>query len=100
MSRTVVVVGGTVGVVVVVSIVVVVVSIVVSVEVVVDTSSTVVSVTSSPEASEATEVSVAYCDADCAPQPETATNRNITEILVSFTVLTLVVRDPQKSEAH
>ena len=100
MSRTVVVVGGTVVVVVVVVVIVVVVSIVVSVEVVVDTSSTVVSVTSSPEASEVTEVSVAYCDADCAPQPETTTNRKITEILASFTVLTLVVRDPQKSEAN
>ena len=78
---------------VVVVVVVVVVSIVVSV-VVVDSSSTVVSVTSGTETSVPTEVSVAYCDADCAPQPETTTTRKINENFASFTVLTFVVRDP------
>ncbi|HBZ62736.1 MAG TPA: hypothetical protein DEO42_08065 [Acidimicrobium sp.] len=86
--------------VVVVVVVVVVVSIVVSVVVVVDSSSAVVSVTTGSETSVATEVSLAYCVADCAPQPATTTNRKVTEILPSFTLLTLVVRDPQKSEAH
>ena len=97
MSRTVVVVGG---IVVVVVVVVVVVSIVVSVVVVVESSSAVVSVTAGSETSGETEVSAAYCVADCAPQPETTTNRIVAENLASFTLLTLVVRDPQKSEAH
>ena len=92
MSRTVVVVGG----IVVVVVVVVVVSIVVSVVVVIESSSAVVSVTAGSE----TEVSVAYCDADCAPQPATTTIRKVAAIFASFTLLTLVVRDPQKSEAH
>lgn len=85
---------------VVVVVVVVVVSIVVTGAVVVDSSSTVVSVTSGAETSVATDVSVAYCDADSAPQPVTITIRKVAEILASFTVLTLVVRDVQKSEAH
>ena len=88
------------GIVVVVVVVVVVASIVVTGAVVVDSSSAVVSVTSCAETSVATDVSVAYCDADSAPQPETTTNRKIAEIFASFTVLTLVVRDVQKSEAH
>ena len=96
MSRTVVVVGG----IVVVVVVVVVVSIVVSVVVVIESSSAVVSVTAGSETSGETEVSVAYCDADCAPQPATTTIRKVAAIFASFTLLTLVVRDPQKSEAH
>ncbi len=88
------------GIVVVVVVVVVVVSIVVTGAVVVDSSSTVVSVTSGAETSVATDVSVAYCDADSAPQPVTITISKVAEILASFTVLTLVVRDVQKSEAH
>ena len=85
---------------VVVVVVVVVVSIVDSVVVVADSLSAVVSVTSGTDTSGATEVSAAYCDADCAPQPETTTNKKDAEIFASFTLLTLVVRDPQKSEAH
>ena len=68
--------------------------------VVVESSSAVVSVTAGSETSGETEVSVAYCVADCAPQPATTTIRKVAEIFASFTVLTLVVRDPQKSEAH
>ena len=81
---------------VVVVVVVVVVSTVVWVVVVVS----IVSVSEVSVTSATTEVSVAYCEADCSPQPATATSNKPTKIFASFTLLTLVVRGPQKSEAH
>lgn len=94
--------GRVVVVVVVVEAVVVVDNSVVSVDSV-DSVSSVVSVTSGSElcvTSDTFDVSVAYCEADCAPQPAVTTIKKPAKIFASFTFLTLVVRGPQKSEAH
>ena len=69
----------------------------------VDSVSSVVSVTSGSElcvTSDTFDVSVTYCEADCAPQPAVTTIKKPAKIFASFTFLTLVVRGPQKSEAH
>jgi hypothetical protein len=71
--------------------------------VVVVSASSVVSVISGSElvvTSDTFDVSVAYCEADCTPQPATTTIEKHAAIFASFTHLTLVASGAQKSEAH
>ena len=94
-SSTVVVVGG--------KVVVVVISVVVVTTTVVAESSWGASASSMPDdcvTSDTREVSVPYCDADCAPQPLATTSKARACNFANFTLLTLVAHDSRKSEAH